>query len=213
MELLLLLRRHCVDGAFENFIYLFERKILKNDKKLFRIITSRDNNGCTLLHYAAKGGSKNILETLLKHCTERTLDDSDNFGHTLLHFACKNGQYDLCADILSNDNYRERLLTKTSHDGWNAAHFTAASGNFKLFQLIHGKGEIDMTSETKNGLNILHIACMHNNTSFCQALVNMNKELNLPLGKADLRGWNIAHYAAMVGNKDEFNYLINEEFA
>ena len=67
MELLLLLRRHCVDGAFENFIYLFERKILKNVSKSLRIIESRDKNGCTLLHYAAKGGSKDILETLLKH--------------------------------------------------------------------------------------------------------------------------------------------------
>ena len=212
MELVLLLRRHCVDGAFENFIYLFERKILKDEKSL-NIIESRDNNGCTLLHYAAKGGSKKILDTLLKHCTELTIDDTDHFGHTLLHFACKNGQYDLCAYILSKDNYCKLLLTKTSHDGWNAAHFTAVSGNVKLFQLIHGKRVIDMQSETKNGLNILHIACIHNNTSFCQALVKMNNELKLPLGKADLRGWNIVHFAAKVGNRDIFNYFINEEFA
>ena len=69
-----------------------------------------------------------------------------------------------------------------------------------------------MQSETRNGLNILHIAWMHNNRSFCQALVNMNKELNLPLGKADLRGWNIAHFAAKVGSKDVFYYLMNEDF-
>ena len=213
MELLLLLRRYCRDGSFENFIYLFERKILKNDKKLIRIIESCDKNGCTLLHYAAEGGSKDIFETLLKHCTERMIDNTDYFGHTLLHFACKTGQYDLCAYILSNDNYCKRLLTKTSHNGWNAAHFTAVSGKIELFQLIQGKGEIDMRSETKNGLNILHIACMQNNTSFCLALINMNKELKLPLGKADLRGWNIAHYAAKVGNKALFDSFINEEFA
>lgn len=40
----------------------------------------------------------------------------------------------------------------------------------------------------------------------------MNKDLNLPLGKTDPRGWNIAHFAAKIGNKDEFNYLINEAF-
>ena len=107
MELLLLLRRHCVDGAFENFIYLFERKILKNDKKSLRIsiIESRDNNGCTLLHYAAKGGSKDILETSLKQCTELIKYDTDHCDHTLLHFACKNGQYHLCVYLLSYDNY------------------------------------------------------------------------------------------------------------
>ena len=212
MELLLLLRRHCVNGAFENFIYLFKRKILENDNKLLGIIESRDKNGCFLLHYAAAGGSKDILETLLKHSTKRKIDAPDRFGRTSLHIACKNGQYDLCAYILSNDNYCKRLLTKTSHNGWNAAHFTAVSGNVKLFQLIYGKGKIDMKSETKAGLNILHIACMYNNTSFCLALVNI-KKLKLPLGKADVRGWNIAHFAAKVGNKDVFNHFKNEEFA
>ena len=213
MELLLLLRRHCEDGAFENFLYLFQRKILKNDKKSLRIIESRDSNGCTLLHFAAKGGSKDILETLLKHCNELTIDDTDHIGHTLLHIACKNGQYDLCTYILCIDNYCKRLLTKKSHDGWNAAHFTAISGNVPLFKLIKGKEEIDMQSRTKNGLDILHIACIHNNTSLCQELVNMNEKFNLSLGKADLGGWNIAHYAAKVGNKDVFNCFINEEFA
>ena len=207
LELLVLLRRHCVDGIFENFIYLFKRKILDKDKTLLRMIAAPDNNGCSLLHYAAGGGSKDIIETLLQNCTELNIDDTDHSGHTLLHIACKNGQYNLCSYILSNDNYCKRLLTKTTHGGWNAAHFTAVSGNVKLFQLLHGKGKIDMKSETKNGYNILHIACMYNNTSFFQALVNMNKELNLPLGKADLRGWNIAHFAAKVGNKDVFFIL------
>ena len=213
MELFRLIQRHCADGVFENFIYLFETRILKNEGKLLRIIESRDKNRCSLLHYAAEGGSKRIFEKLLKNCTERTIDDINHFGHTVLHIACKNGQYDLCEYILSNDKYCKRLLTKTSHNGWNAAHFTALSGNVELFHLLHGKGEIDMQSETKNGLNILDIACIHNNTSFCQALVNMNNELNLPLEKADLRGWNIGHYAAKAGNKDLFICFINKEFA
>ena len=186
---------------------------MKTGKELLRIIEFRDKNGCSLLHYAAEGGSKDILETLLQHCTERTIDDTDHFGHTLLHLACKHGQYNLCSYVLSKDNYCKCLLTKTSHSGWNAAHFTAVSGNVELFKLLHGKGAIDMRSETKNGLNILHIACIYNNTYFCQELIKMNKILNLPLGKADLRGWNIAHYAAMVGNKDVFKCFIKEEFA
>ena len=180
--------------------------------KLLRIIESRDHNGWSLLHYTAKGGSKDILKTLLEHFDESKIDDTDNFGRTLLHIACKNGQYDLCTYILSNDNYRKRLLTKTSHNGWNAAHFTAVSGNIELFDLLNRKGEIDMQSETKNGLTILHIACIHRNTFFCKTLVNMNKELNLQFGKADIRGWNIAHYAAKAGDIDLFNFLINEEF-
>ena len=150
---------------------------------------------------------------MLEHCIKRTIDDTDYFGHTILHIACKKGQYDLCKYILSNDNYCKRLLTKTTHDGWNAAHFTAASGNFELFQLLHAKKKLDMESVTENGLNILHIACIHNKTSFCKSLINMNKTLNLPLAKKDLGGWNIAHFAAKVGNKEIFYSLIKEEYA
>nr|XP_022296876.1 receptor-interacting serine/threonine-protein kinase 4-like isoform X2 [Crassostrea virginica] len=212
IDLLILLQRHCEDGIFENFIYLFKRKILENGKKILRIIESRDNNGWSLLHYAAKGGSKDILKTLLEHCDESKLYDTDNAGRTVLHIACKNGQYNLCVYILSNDRYCKRLLTVMSHVGWNAAHFTAVSGKIELFDLLYKKGEIDIQSETKNGLNILHIACIHGNTFFCKTLVNMNKELNLPFEKTDPRGWNIAHHAAKVGDIDLFNCFINEEF-
>ena len=213
MELLLLLRRHCLHGAFENFHYLLTTRILdKKDKRLLRILESRDRDGCSLLHHAAGGGSKDILETLLKHCTELNVDDVNHFGHTVLHIACKNGKYDMCTFLLSDEKCNKLLLTKTCHSLWNAVHYTAVSGNIELFELLCGKKEIDMKSETKNGLNILDIACIHNQTQFCQEILRIYKELNLPLEKTDPRGWTVAHFAAMVGNVDIFRLFIENEF-
>ena len=71
-ELLLLLRRHCLHGALENFNYLLRTRILKKEKKdsLKKILESRDRDGRSLMHYAAKGGSVDILEKLMEHCSD-----------------------------------------------------------------------------------------------------------------------------------------------
>ena len=210
IELLLLLRRHCLHGAFENFNYLLRTRILKKEKKdsLKKILESRDRDGRSLMHYAAKGGSVDILETLLKHCSDRKLNDTDRLGHTLLHIACKYGRDDICTFLLSREDNIESEMEKTTNQGWNAAHFTAASGNNKIFKLLLMK-KFNMNSKTPNGLNMLDIACIYNHTSFCQELIERSCELKLLFHESDARGWTIAHIAARVGNKDILEFLIN----
>ncbi|XP_078339916.1 uncharacterized protein LOC111107523 isoform X2 [Crassostrea virginica] len=217
LELLLLLRRHCLDGAFENFDYLLKTRILnEKDKKnsLMKILVSRDRNGSSLLHYAAKGGSKDILRTLLdesdKHEDEPELklevDDTNNFGHTILHIACKNSRYEICVFLLSDGNYASRLLKKKSERDWSAAHFTAVCGNIEIFDNLCRKG-LEMNSMTCNKLNILDIACINKQTEFCRKII---KEVEgLDLNKSDDRGWTIVHIAVRVGNSEIFEHLIN----
>ncbi|XP_078339585.1 uncharacterized protein LOC111108174 isoform X2 [Crassostrea virginica] len=213
MELLLLLRRHCLHGAFENFYYLLKSRILnKKDDKVLSILESRDREGCSLLHYAAAGGSKDILEKLLAHCTKRKVDDVNHSGHTVLHIACKYDNVDICKFLLSDDGRIDLLLTKESRSKWNAAHFTAVCGKFSIFQYLHGKEKLDINCVTLNGLNILHIACIHNHTDFCQKLIERHEELGLSLETSDPRGWSVAHFAAKVGNKDIFQLFMHKKF-
>ena len=178
MDQLLLLRRHCLDGAYENFKYLLFKNILgKKNQSLLSILQSRDKIGPSLLHFASEGGSKDILETLLKYCPRLKVDDTNHFGHKVLHLACKKGRYSLCTFLLSSEKYSRLYLTKSCHNLWNATHFYAVYGDIKIFRLLHRKGEIDMEAETRNGLNILDIACIHNKTDFCMKIVNTNNEL------------------------------------
>lgn len=61
-----LLRGHCRNGAFTGFEYLLQKKILlKNDKRLSRLLTCPDKEGHTLLYCAAEGGSKDIFNAII----------------------------------------------------------------------------------------------------------------------------------------------------
>ena len=208
IELLRLLRRHCLHGAFENFNYLLRTKKLKRNDSLKKILESRDRDGRSLMHYAAKGGSVDILEKLMENCSDRKLDEEDRLGHTLLHIACKYGRGHICTFLLSRKDYLGSQIDKTTKHLWNAAHFTAAGGNNNILNFLLKK-KFDVDSKTLNGLNILDIACIYNHTSFCQELIERSSELKLPLHESDARGWNIAHIAARVGNKDILEFLIN----
>ncbi|XP_052678992.1 putative ankyrin repeat protein RF_0381 isoform X2 [Crassostrea angulata] len=216
----LLLRRHCRNGVFKNFIYLLETRIMKKQKNeydvnLLKILTTRDENGFTLLHYAAEGGSVDIVKALIKAVDEanehlemedRTnIDDTTHDGLTVLHIACKNKNRSLCRHLLIDENYKDLLYKKSKQD-WNAAHFAAMGGDEHIMNML-GSRDLDIKDVTKNGLNIFDIACIHNNTEMCKDLMS-REDLKLPLDKSDLRGWTIAHFAAMAGNADIIDYLI-----
>lgn len=203
----LLMRRHCRNGAFKNFDYLLKKKILdKNDQNLKRILISRDKDGRTLLHSAAEGGCKDIFNAILIASNQKVTDPT-HCGHTVLHLACKNDKYHMCVSLLSNDKNVKLLLEKKSNQGWNAAHFAAASGNKDILELLENKN-LDINSETNNGLNVLDIACIYNHTEMCKYLIDRKSLLYNP----DARGWSTEHFVAMVGNEDIFNDLDVKKF-
>lgn len=106
------------------------------------------------------------------------------------------------------NNFKELLLHKKSNRGWNAAHYAAAVGSLEILNLLEDHG-LDITVATENKLNILDIACLHNQADLCKVLLNRD-DLCLSLDKSDENGWTIAHIAAMVGNKDIFDCLIEK---
>lgn len=202
------MRRHCRNGAFKNFDYLLRKKILnKNDQNLLRILISRDKDGRTLLHCAAEGGCKDIFNAIL-NASNQKVDDTTHCGHTVLHLACKKDKYHLCVSLLSDDNNVKLLLEKKSNQGWNAAHFAAASGSKDIMELLENKN-LDINSETDNGLNVLDIACIYNHTEMCKYLMDRKRlpKIKIDLDKPDARGWTTEHFVVMVGNKDIFKML------
>lgn len=209
IHLSMLLRRHCRDGAFINFKYLLAKRISeKEDVNLKQILISHDKNGYTLLHCAAVGGSVDIFEAIIKSGDQIKVDETTNDGLTVLHIACKNKHLYLCRFLVFENNFKELLLHKTSNTGWNAAHYAAAVGSLEILNLLEDHG-LDITVATDNKLNILDIACLHNQADLCKVLLNRD-DLCLSLDKSDENGWTIAHIAAMVGNKDIFDCLIEK---
>lgn len=113
----------------------------------------------------------------------------------------------MCVSLLSNDKNVKLLLKKKSNQGWNAAHFAAASGYKDILELLENKN-LDINSETNNGLNVLNIACIYNHTEMCKYLIDRKSLLYNP----DARGWSTEHFVAMVGNEDIFNDLDVKKF-
>lgn len=186
------------------------------DLNLLKILTTRDNNGFSLLHYAAEGGSVDIVKALIKVVDEVNehsemderinIDNTTYDGRSVLHLACKNRHRSLCRYLLLDNNYKDILLFKKSVQGWNAAHFAAIGGDVHIMDILESKN-LDIKDVTKNGLNIFDIACIHNNTEMCKDLMS-REDLKLPLDKSDAHGWTIAHFAAMAGNADIIDNLI-----
>lgn len=203
-----LLIRYCRSGAFKNLEGLMNEKILKQkeDVNIQRMLTSRCKDGYTLLHYAAEGGSLSIFKALINATDQIKVDDTTYDGRTVLHIACKGNHLPLCTYLIKN--YETLLLNKASNPGWNAAHYTAAGGNFQILNLLERNG-LDITCTTNNCLNILDIACLYNNKMLCKHIMKRN-DLKLPLDKSNEHGWTIAHFAAMVGNEDVFNWLVEK---
>lgn len=220
IHLLLELRRHCQNGDFKNVEFLLKTSLGEQVENLKNILTSRDKNGYTLLHYTAEGGSVEIFKALINSTNQIEVDDTTYDGRTVLHIACKNKHVSLCRFLLSENNYKNDLLKRKSKTGWNAAHYAAVGGSMEIFSLLDNRLDIqdetlledkrlDIKDETLAGLNVLDIACLHNHTELCKMLMNRS-DLSLSLDKSDVYGWTIAHYAAMVGNVCVLDHLIKK---
>ncbi|XP_061178992.1 putative ankyrin repeat protein RF_0381 [Saccostrea echinata] len=193
-ELFALLKRQCENGVYIGFHYLNDTRVIKRGKH--KILCQRDEIGCTLLHYAAKG-SIAILEEIIRTSNEVQLDIRCFQGQTVLDYAIKYQQKDMSEFLISK--HKELLLdnsTSTSQ-GINPFHWVAWHGDLSMFSVLT-QTDIDLKTKTKNGLNLLDIAIMRNKYEFCESMIE--NENMLQNDKQDECGWNVAHYAAFSNN-------------
>lgn len=176
-----LLRRHCQNGAITGFEYLLQKKILlKNGKRLSRLLTSPDKDGHTLLHCAAEGGSKDIFNAIINALKSLKITNLINVegttysGETILHLVCKTRDIKLCAFQLSNDNYENLLLKKNSKQRWDAIHFTAMSGSEQIFDLLEKRWTQQLKKTQMHMVGILLILQPWLVTKICLILFRLS---------------------------------------
>nr|XP_022297396.1 uncharacterized protein LOC111106843 isoform X2 [Crassostrea virginica] len=154
--------------------------------------------------YAAKNGHTDVLNFLLEKNVSFT--HSSASGRNALHIACDNGHFDSCKVIIDNC---PSLLNEVDFTGRHAGHFAVRGGNLDI--LTYLETMMDVTKNTYNGMNILHMACLHCHIKMCAYIIKKYPYLNVQKTET---GWTTAHFAAEKGNNkgneiEIFKILLN----
>lgn len=219
-QLFNLLKRQCLHGVPSEFEYLVKTRVTPNEKEY--IFEQRDENGCILLHYAAQGGNTIILDEILKITSHKILENKCIRGQCALHFAIKHKQKDMTDHLIKLHSEKKKQDPETTaihqetecnivRGKFSPVHLAAWFGDTRLLTSLMENG-FDILTKTRNGLNILDIACMKNlcwesdvEFQFCTYLLS-NKLFKIDPRKTDMSGWNIVHYASL-SNFKLFEYL------
>ena len=189
---------NCLHIAATNSCVRFCKVLLKNYN--FDIHMD-NNNGWSLVHFAAKNGDLELFQYLIiqgSNVYSRTKD-----GMNCLHIAGLNGCFRLCKMLL--EKYNVDINLRDDNEG-NVLHFAAESGIIELCQYIIEKGS-DIFSKKKDGKNSLHIAALNGHFHLCKVLLE-NYQFDIHM--TDNNGMNVLLFAAESGNLDLCHYLIEK---
>ena len=191
--------KSCLHLAAENRHFEICRELLENHS--FDIHT-RDDHGINVLHCAAKSGDLELLQYLIDN-------GSDTFSKTkagcnCLHIAAQKGHLKICRELLQNHNFD--IHAKDNY--WlTSLHRAALGGDLEILQYFIENGS-DIFSKTKDGHNCLHLAAQNGNLKICRAFL---QNYNFDIHARDDFGWTVLHRAALSGDLELFQYLIENE--
>ena len=188
----------CIYNHVEMCKYISKRKYFHD------LLAAMCAEGWNATLYAAKNGHENVLKFLLKKDVSFTHTSDSN--RNALHVACDNGHLDACKVIIDGC---PSLLNEVDYKGRHAGHFVVRGGNMDI--LIYLENTMDVTKNTYNGMNILHMACLHCHIKMCAYIIKKYPYLNVQKTK---QGWTTAHFVAERGNNkgneiEIFKILLN----
>lgn len=151
--------------------------------------------GETALYFAIKYKQNNVAQHLIEMHSKRITRLRNEAETTGVERQGKpiNVKDDIQLVTFANGNAQKEI------GGLSPVHWVAWYGDSRLLYSLK-QANFDIWTETRNGLNILDIACMSDelkgDIEFCRYLLE-NKLDKISTMKTDLSGWNIAHFASM----------------
>lgn len=153
--------------------YTFKSELEKNDYSKEQLNT-KDNDGNTVLHIAAKKGYDEIVNTLLLKGVP--VNGKNNKGLTPLHFAAKKDQLKTCklliqynAEIESKDNEGLTPLC------YATLYFNSKTVNFFLEKNANASIAVTYEKENLKQVPLLNTICLGNYGQFNESFLNRKR--------------------------------------
>ena len=134
-------------------------------------------------------------------------------GLTPLHQSISLNLYELSKEIIlsAKDNLSQKEFNSFINCGTNKGqtplHYASFVGNIKLIKLLIENGA-DISSETNNGFNVLHLSIMGNKISPFYYFI---QKYNVNINSKDSKENTSLHLAAYFNSKKIFNYLLTND--
>ncbi len=168
-------------------------------------IKAKDEDGWTVLHYAAYGGNKDIVDFLVSKGFDVNVKAKD--GKTPLMIAAREGKLKVFNYLLS----KGADIKAKDEDGWTIIHYAAGSKDEKAAQkmidIALSKG-IDVNTKKKDGRTPLMRAAGQGRFETFKYLLSKGADIKVK----DKEGWTVLHFAAGGGNKDIVDFLVSKGF-
>ncbi|XP_071095493.1 putative ankyrin repeat protein RF_0381 [Haliotis cracherodii] len=182
----------CKGGNIEIVKYALEQKI--------DAMSSNGMDGNAAAVIAARRGRRDIFDLLVKKGANLTMKEENN---NILLMACEGGNVDVVKYVL-----KQNIVDINSKNGEDLtpAMVAAEGGHKEVFDLLISEGA-DLTQESEEDENILHLACYGGNVDIVKYVFH---KTTVDINSKDEDGWTPAMIATYKGHRDLFYFLVRE---
>lgn len=183
--------------------------------------TECDEKGANALHYAARHGHRETIRTILAHMPEGTREaftnSKDKHGKNALHHLFKKfkriGGVDSLKSLLELShgvNELDQAGMSPTAIFLKSRAFFQSNEDTEALRLLFGHGA-DPTFETKQGLNLVHLAAKSGRAS--NAVLRILANQRVDMRARDKQGRTAFHHGAISGNlTKEALYCLRDEY-
>ncbi|XP_056001971.1 uncharacterized protein LOC125662195 [Ostrea edulis] len=159
----------------------------------------RDAQGCSLLHCAAKSGSVDVMEYLIRQGLDPKDCSVDN--ETILHFMAMFGSFSAFKWLC--ERYPGQIGIKTT-SGKSVLHYAASNEDTYILIFLVENMKMNPHDKTNDGETLLHIACRNGNNGAVKHMLERYAEI---IHVQDKHGMTAAHTACISGNLEAMKLL------
>jgi ankyrin repeat protein len=197
-------------------------------------IEATDSEGDTALHWAARNGSKDIVQLLIEK--RANLEAKNKLGARPLHVAAHHGHEDVLQQLLGDEHRAEieakdkggctplywassfghdtivQTLLEDSHanieaadnDGWTALHVAASKGHKKVVETL-GRHKANIEALDNEKRTALYCAARRGRQDVVEVLL---REFKAKIDARTKYGWTALHTAAANGHEGVVQFIV-----